>query len=114
MKLKIRRDQAAKKGLFGGHKGMRFSLICKVEISPEEQDLIEKYKTHDHALTWRDTERGQVPGLTVQDLVGGYSVELDNVATLLNNEKVIKEACKDFKNLLLVMASFGGEEVIEI
>jgi hypothetical protein len=76
--------------------------------------LIEKYKVHDHALTWRETDRGRIPGVTVRNLVGGYNVELDDVATLLNNEEAIKEACKDFKNLLMVMATFGGEEVIEI
>jgi len=76
--------------------------------------LIEKYKVHDHVLTWRETDKGKIPGVTVQNLVGGYNVELDDVATLLNNEEVIKEACKDFKNLLMVMASFGGEEVVEI
>lgn len=114
MKLKIRRDQAAKTGIFGGHKGMKFSLSCQVEISPEEQALIEKYKVHDHALTWQETSSGRFPGVTVRSLVDGYNVELDDVATLLNNEEVIKEACKDFKNLLMVMATFGGEEVIEI
>ncbi len=114
MKLTIRRDQAAKKGVFGGHKGMRFSLYCRVEISPEEKELIDKYKVHDHVLTWRDTESGQIPGLTVGDLINGKTYELEDITTLLNNEEVIKETCKDFKNLLLVMASFGGEEVIEI
>lgn len=114
MKLKIRRDQAAKKDIFGGHKGMMFSLSCRVEITPEEQELIEKYKVHYHALTWRETDRGRIPGLTVQSLAGGYNVELDDVDTLLNNEEVIKEACNDFKNLLMIMATFGGEEVIEI
>jgi hypothetical protein len=113
MKLRIRRDQAAKKGIFGGHKGMRFSLSCQVEISPEEQELIERYKVHDHPLTWRETQSGRIPGLTVRDLVSGYNVELDDVTTLLNNEEVIKEACNDFKSLLMVMTTFGGEEVIE-
>jgi len=114
MKLRIRRDQAAKKGLLGGHKGMRFSLSCRVEISPEEDELIRKYKVHEYPLTWRETDRGNVPGLTVQDLTTGYNVELDDVGTLLSNEEVIKEACNDFKNLLTVMSTFGGEEVIEI
>lgn len=76
--------------------------------------MIEKYKVHDHVLTWRESDRGQIPGLRVGDLVGGYTAVLDDVATLLNNEEVIKEACNDFKNLLLVMASFGGEEVIDV
>lgn len=114
MRLTIRRDQAAKKGLFGGHKGMKFSLYCRVQIPPEEQELIDIYKVHDHVLTWRQFEGRQIPGLTVGDLLRGKTYELDDVATLLSNEEVIKEACKDFKNLLLVMASFGGEEVIEI
>ena len=114
MKLTIRRDQSAKKGLFGGHKGMNFSLFCRVEISQEEQELINKYKVQEHVLTWREYQDSQVPGLTVQDLVQGKTTEIGDVATLLNNEEVIKSACQDFKTLLMVMASFGGEEVIEI
>ena len=114
MKLTIRRDQSAKKGLFGGHKGMNFSLFCRVEISQEEQELINKYKVQEHVLTWREYQDSQVPGLTVQDLVQGKTSEIGDVATLLNNEEVIKSACQDFKTLLTVMASFGGEEVIEI
>jgi hypothetical protein len=114
MKLIISRDQAAKKGLFGGHKGMSFSLSCRAEISPDEKALIEKYKVHEHVLTWRETDGGRLPGVTVNDLVSGKTYELDDVTTLLNNEEVIKGACQDFKNLLLVMASFGGQETIEI
>lgn len=113
MRLKIRRDQAAKTGLFGGHKGMRFSLSCQVEFSPEEQQLIEKYKVDDYVLAWRETEKGKVPSITVRDLMRGYSVEADDVATLLNNEEIIKQACAEFKALLTVMSTFGGEEVIE-
>jgi len=114
MKLTIRRDQSAKTGLFGGHKGMNFSLFCRVEISPEEQELINRYKVQEHVLTWREYRGDQVPGLTVQDLLQGTTAEIGDVATLLNNEEVIKSACQDFKTLLMVMASFGGEEVIEI
>ena len=114
MKLIISRDQAAKKGIFGGHKGMTFSLSCRVEISPDEKALIDKYKVHEHVLTWRDTSQGRLPGITVNDLVMGKSYELEDVTTLLNNEAVIKEACQDFKNLLMVMTTFGGQEIFEI
>jgi len=93
---------------------MTFSLYCKVEISPEEQELIDKYKVNDYVLTWREGDKGRIPGITVYSLVCGDTTEIQDVATLLNNEDVIKEACKNFKNLLLIMASFGGEEVIEI
>ncbi|KFD40865.1 hypothetical protein HX99_06120 [Peptococcaceae bacterium SCADC1_2_3] len=114
MKLRICRDQATKTGIFGGHKGMRFSLSCRVEISSEEQELVEKYKVQDHVLTWREIDRGRIPGVTIRNLVDGIKQEVDDVATLLNNEEVIKGSVKDFKNLLMVMATFGGEEVIEI
>ena len=114
MKLTIKRDQSAKKGLFGGHKGMIFSLYCKVQISQEEQELIDKYKVNNYVLTTKQSEEGKIPDLTVNSLVQGCTEEFWDVATLLHNEDVIKEACRDFKNLLLIMAAFGGEEVIEI
>ncbi|WP_417910363.1 hypothetical protein [Candidatus Electronema sp. PJ] len=114
MKLTIKRDQSAKKGLFGGHKGMTFSLYCKVQISQEEQELIDKYKVNDYVLTWRQGNDEKIPGITASSLVQGHATEVWDVATLLNNEEVIKEACRDFKDLLLVMATFGGEEIVEI
>lgn len=114
MKLTIRRNQSAKTGFFGGHKGMNFNLFCQVEISEEEKELIEKYKVHEHTLTWREYEGSQIPDLTVHDLIQGMSTEVEDVATLLNNEEVIRGACQDFKDLLTIMASFGGVEVIEI
>jgi hypothetical protein len=36
-----------------------------------------------------------------------------DVTTLLDREAVIKQACQELKILLDVMASFGGEEIIE-
>jgi hypothetical protein len=39
---------------------------------------------------------------------------VEDVTELLELEEKIKEACKNLKILLAVMASFGGEEVIEI
>lgn len=115
MKLIIRRDQAAKKGLFGGHKGMTFSLYCKVLLTEDEHALINKYIVDDYVLTWRDGDNGQYPGVTVRGLVNGHMYDgISDVSILLNNESVIKNACRSFKNLLLVMASFGGEEIIDI
>jgi hypothetical protein len=43
----------------------------------------------------------------------GVTEEVKDITILLNNEKIIKDACKNFKNLLQVMATFGGEEVID-
>lgn len=113
MKLIIKRNQKEQKGMFGGHKGMLFTLSCRVGLTEDEKELIEKYKAEEQPLTFKTVGNSQVPGLMIGNLVKGVNYELKDVTTLLNNEDVIKEACQEFKNLLLVMASFGGEEVIE-
>jgi len=114
MKLIIKRDQKAQTGIFGGHKGMIFILSCKVELTPAERELIDKYKAGAYPLTYRTTDKGvNVASLYIENLVRGVSYEVKDIQTLLSNEEVIKDACKEFKTLLLVMSSFGGEEVIE-
>lgn len=92
---------------------MKFSLQCRVELSEKERDLVDRYRVADHVLTWREQGDRQVPGLTIQDIVRGTAQEVDEVTTLLSNEEVIKSACQEFKTLLEVMATFGGEEIIE-
>ncbi len=114
MKLIIKRAQAEQKGLFGGHKGMKFTLSCQVDLSDEERGLLEKYNVEEHPLTYRQQDGVDVPALRIGDLVRGRTYEVNDVSTLLNNEEVIKNACHDFKMLLEVMRSFGGEEVVEI
>ncbi len=79
-----------------------------------DDTLINLRVLNEHVLTYKDTESGQIPNLRIQDLVKGRTQEVDDVETLLNNEEVIKSACQAFKDLLSVMSSFGGEEVIEI
>lgn len=114
MKLVIRRDQKAQTGLLGGHKGMTFLLTTRVELSPDEQELVKRYKAENHPLTFATTREGtQIPKDTITGLMRGVTEEVKDITVLLNNEEVIKNACKEFKVLLDVMASFGGEEVIE-
>ena len=62
MKLHIKRSQADVKGMFGGHKGVSFTLSLKLELSPEETSLIEKYAVWHYPL-W---ERGQLP-VTIEE-----------------------------------------------
>lgn len=114
MQLIIKRNQKERKGMLGGHKGMTFLLSCQVELTPEEQALITKYKVEDYPLTYTESRDGtQVPNIRLGNLVRGVNYELEDVGTLLSNEEVIKGVCGAFKSLLVVMASFGGEEVIE-
>ena len=108
MKLIIKRDQD--KAFMGG---MKFLISFKVELTPEESELIKRYKAHKEHLTYIERDGVEIPSLRIGDLINGVSYKTKDIITLLNNEEVIKEACRSFKNYLEVMASFGGEEIVE-
>jgi len=108
MKLFIKRNQKAMTGVFGGHKGMSFILSCRLEFTPDEEELMTKYKAGDEPLLVVGDELW-----TPNNLKRGASQVTEGITILLENEEKIKEACKNFKLLLDVMATFGGEEVIE-
>lgn len=112
MKLKIRRGQADVKGLFGGHKGVSFSLFAQAELSPDEKALIAKYKVGEYTLAEYKIKDLDL-SITVDGLTNGRTVSL-GVGSLLEFEETLKASCVSLKNLLRVMATFGGEEVIEI
>ena len=83
-------------------------------MTPEEQELVNKYKAGNHPLTFTTDRNGhKMTKDTINSLLSGHTEALDDVTILLSNENVVKNACKDFKILLEIMASFGGEEVIE-
>lgn len=110
MKLLIRKNQADKKGLFGGNKGVNFSLEYKVNLTPEEDELIKKYKVENEVLmTSKDNKT-----TTILDLLRGESLVTQNIDVLLNNEQVAIDVCRKFKNYLDVLRSFGGDYILEI
>lgn len=92
---------------------MKFLLSCRVELSPEEEALVEKYKVENYTLTYTTSRDGIQLPYTVRSFMQGVNEEVKDITILLNNEDIIKDACKNFKTLLEVMATFGGEEVIE-
>ena len=120
MKLVIKRDQADVKGLFGGHKGVSFSLYTRAEITSEERELIERYNVGSYTMaSYEDTvglfEKQPVEvTYSVSDLVNGKTTEMSSIVALMDLEESIKGACRNLKILLSVMSTFGGEEVTEI
>lgn len=119
MKLIIKRNQADQKGIFGGHKGVSFTLYSKAELTQHERALIERYKVGDHVLAEYSVQpKGAVRPteytITVNNLANGTTGTAGSIGTLLDLENAIKDGCLHLKTLLQVMSTFGGEEVIEI
>lgn len=104
MKLHIKRSQD--KGFIGG---MNFFLEAKVELAPAEEELIKKYRAQKHILIMQADKYVY----TIDNLTSGMKEKCKDVTIMLENEEVIRSACKNFKTLLSVMESFGGEEIIE-
>lgn len=118
MKLTIRRNQADVKGIFGGHKGVSFSLTGQCEVSDAEKALIAKYKVNEYILAEYEKKiGGEEPikfTITVDGLIRGESIQMRDIGTLLEVEEKMKSGCANLKSLLTVMATFGGEEVIQV
>lgn len=113
MKLVITRNQTAKKGLMGGHKGVEFALSYRLVLTSEESELVQSYRLEDYPLTWRTAQGERIPGETIASLVRGGAQTLTDVTTLVANEETIKSACDALPVLFEIVSTFGGEEVIE-
>jgi type II secretory pathway component PulJ len=109
MHLVIKRNQADMKGVFGGHKGVQFSLYYRLVLTPEEEQLVSRYRLDNHVLT-----RSAVKVDTVRQATQGIQESMESVDVLLNNEDVIKSACDQFCKLMAVARSFGGEEIVNL
>lgn len=122
MKLIILRNQSARKGVFGGHKGKVFNLTARVDLEPDEVRLVDAYGAHDQDLFILETvvkqqvkvsPPGAGPFLLVRDMVEGRTYECEDVWTLLKTEGEIKEGCRRLRSLMDLFASYGREEVTE-
>jgi hypothetical protein len=113
LKLIIERNQAAKKGMLGGHKGMSFTLSYWLDLTDDEADLVERYKLDYYPLTWTTQQGQRMPDDTISNMRTGRTQTLSDVTTLVQNEEIIKRACDQLPVLLSMVRTFGGSEVIE-
>lgn len=126
MKLLIRRNQ--KSGLMGGK--ITFSMDVRADISDEERANIKKYKLGEtmlyesHAtidrgsgllgLASRLAYKAFTISVSVNDLAGGKHIEFKDIMEMIAVEECIKDAARNFMDVLRAAAAFGGEEVLEI
>jgi hypothetical protein len=113
VKLRLRRGQA--KGVLGN---VKFELAVVVELTPEEQELVKRYKADRETLLQKDiripfTDRAITMNVTIGMLMYGQTFKCAGIAEILEYEKNVRESCQAFKSYLEVMRSFGGEEVLE-
>jgi len=113
MKLYIIRDQA--KALLGG---VKFELQAKVELTPQESELVKRYKADKEVLVKKEvkipfTGRALVLDIKIENLISGQTFKCNDIADILETEKNVKEACQNFKSYIDVMKNFGGKEIIE-
>lgn len=64
-------------------------------------------------IKYTNTSSDEIRIHSIRSLMQGVTEEVKDITILLGNEGIIKDAYKNFKTLLEVMATFGGEEVIE-
>ena len=113
MQLHLKRSQASK--MFGG---VKFELEARATLTPEESGLINKYKVHDEILTEKHikiplTDRALIIKITIGSLVSGQAFKCNDIGEILNYEEEIKASCGKLRQLIEVMKTFGGEEIIE-
>jgi c-di-GMP-related signal transduction protein len=127
MKLLLRRDQ--KSGMMGMGKVV-FTLEVRADLTPEEKSNIRKYKLGETMLYERDKIIDKGSGLlglasrlafrmmnitvSVNDLENGKKIDCKDIIEMVAVEEQLKEAAKNFKEVLNAAATFGGETVLEV
>ena len=101
--------------MFGG---VKFELEARATLTAEESGLINKYKVQDEVLTEKQikiplTDRALIIKITIGSLVAGQTFKCNEIKEILGYEAEIKASCASLRELIEVMKTFGGEEVIE-
>lgn len=91
----------------------RFSLDISVRMTDEEKSLTSQYTAWYYQL-YVPGEESPHPTICVRDAHATATITTNDAMELLAIEESIRAACESFNTELQVMASFGGETVIEI
>ncbi|MCU0290064.1 MAG: hypothetical protein MUF15_27225 [Acidobacteria bacterium] len=113
MKLTLEKTQP--KGLLGK---VNFQMVAKVELTKEENELVDRYKIATEPLLYQEkkipfTNKVLVININILSLIIGQTFKCKNIAEIIEYEKEVKIACETFKCYLDTMKAFGGTEEIE-
>jgi hypothetical protein len=113
MRLVIQRNQDDVKGVFGGSKGVSFTLKYQLQLTDEEKEIVRRYRLDSYPLTWHTVQGTRMPDDTIGNMLQGRAQTVTDVTTLLRNEEIVKNACDALPNLFRVVRTFGGTEVVD-
>jgi hypothetical protein len=117
MKLRIQKDQSDLKGIFGGHKGVNFTLQARCEITQQEQQNVERYKVGPFIIAKLNIQyNGQriEHKVSVSEILKGAAYNTSDLSELLSLEEQLVAGCQKLKTYLALMETFGGESLIDI
>jgi hypothetical protein len=122
MRLTVSRSQELHTDRKGRSEGAIFHLSCRLELRPDERELVEKYRQSGYSVTSlqmddiRDlqTKNAGERNLTVVRLSEGWTVQSRFAGDLLRAEKAITAGCGELKDVLEMLATYGGEDTVEI
>jgi hypothetical protein len=115
MKLGMVMNQS--KGLMGG---VSFELKGRIELTPDEQQLVRHYKLEGETLTKQKLKNiwGQLTDTEISISVGmllrGDTFKCKNLGEVIAYRDSLVDGCRNLKAYLDVAKSFGGEVVIDI
>jgi hypothetical protein len=115
--MKLRLVSGQNKGLMGG---VSFEVKGRVELTPEEQELIRHYKLEGSVVLKKKAKNiwGQVTdtevSVLVKNLLSGDSFKCKSLDEVISYRESLISACRNLKSYLDVARTFDKEEIIDI
>ena len=91
MKLYIKRNQES--GMLGG---ISFSVTSRVELSPEEMDLVKKYKAHKTVILTKQHPIFGTLTYKIEDLINGVKSKCKDITEIIDSENIVKRNLSKF------------------
>ncbi|MDP4267623.1 MAG: hypothetical protein Q8880_09350 [Bacteroidota bacterium] len=113
MKLLLKKGQD--KNILGG---VSFVLEAKVELTPEEMNLVKENKAYREILLVKQVKIPYSSGIismdiSVSSLMEGQQFRCKDIGEILATEDNIKESCIHFRKVLTAIKNFNKEETFE-
>jgi len=115
MQLKLSKSQ--KSGVMGGGK---LTLMAKVVTTPDEAEVINKFKMHKEII-WQKNPRDSIaPGflgvktMTVGSLINGETYTCKDIGQMIEMEEFIKTVATNLKGYVEAAKGFGGDVTIDL